>query len=81
MVITISNLPPHVTEEQIIELLQGDSRIQRITLNNEGNPDKVMAFVEIDVSRLEAQFLANKLNHAYFEERHLDAYTPLFMGR
>lgn len=81
MVITISNLPPHVTEEQISELLQGDSRIQRITFNKEGNPDKVMALVEIDVSRFEAQYLTNKLNHTFFEERHIDVYTPLFMGR
>lgn len=81
MVITISNLPPHVTEAHIYELLQGDSRIHHITFNSEGNPDKVMALVDIAISRLEAQYLARKLNRIYFEERHIDVYTPLFMGR
>lgn len=81
MVITLSNLPPHISEDDIRNLLNGDSRVQNIRLSNAGNPDKVMAFVEMDISRLEAQFLSRKLHQTYVENRRIEAYTPLFFQR
>ncbi len=81
MVITLSNLPAHITEEHIVDMLKGDTRIQKITLNNDGNPDKVMAFVEMDIDRLEAAFLSKHLDQSFFGDRRIQAYTPLFFSR
>ncbi|WP_372830846.1 hypothetical protein [Pontibacterium sp.] len=81
MVITLGNLPPHVTQENVSDLLKGDARIQKITFSNEGNPDKVIALIDIDIDRFEAQFISKKLNRTFFEDRRIEAYSPLFYGR
>lgn len=81
MVITLGNLPPHITQQHINDLLKGDKRIRKITFNKEGNPNKVMALVDMEISRFEAQFLSKKLNQMFFEGRRIEAYTPLFFSR
>lgn len=81
MVITLSNLPAHVTQQHITDLLKGDKRIQKISFSNTGNPDKVMAFIEMDIDRFEASFLSKRLNQTFFENRRIQAYAPLFMNR
>lgn len=81
MVITLSNLPVHITQQHITDLLKGDKRIQTISFSETGNPDKVIAFIEMDIDHFEASFLSKRLNQTFFEDRRIQAYAPLFMSQ
>lgn len=81
MVISLSNLPPSVSEDDIRQLFHHDDRIINIDFSRVGNPDKVMALVKMDISSFEAQYLAHKLNNQMLRERRIEAYAPIFFKR
>lgn len=79
MTLTLSNLPPGITDSDIRALLKNDSRIRHVRFNDSGSPDKVMVFVELDVDRFEAAYIADHLNRTFVAGHRIQAYAPLFM--
>ncbi len=78
MEIGIQNLPAQTAQEDVRQLLKNDQRIDRILLTDAGNSDRVLAWVKMDISRVEANRLAKRLSHSWFQDRHLQAYACLF---
>jgi len=78
MEINIQNLPPEVSENDVLQILHNDQRIERILLNREGNADRVSAWVRMEISRVEANRMIKRLNHSWYHDRHLQAYACLF---
>lgn len=79
MTLTLSNLPPGITETAIRALLKQDSRITHVRFSETGSPDKVMVFVELDVDRFEAAYIARHLDRTFVDGYRIQAYAPLFM--
>jgi len=79
--ILISNLPPDVGTEQIARVLT-EAGVEHldVTLNNQGNPDKVTAVLTMgDIDRATADRIAAQINGTLYQGRTLHAYVPLFM--
>lgn len=80
MKIIVSNLPPDTTTEELLAVLIEFGIESKITLNDEGNSDKVIAVLEIpDLERQSADQLAMRISGTQFRGRALKAYVPLFM--
>lgn len=78
MLIQLSNLPAAVEEQSLIDLLPDPSRLVNIEIQREGNPDNVIAWIELDTSRLHAQLLAHRIAAVPRFGRRITAYVPLF---
>jgi hypothetical protein len=80
MRILISNLPADVTAEEIEQVARdGGATGARVTLNREGDADKVGAVLELpNIDRVTADQIANKINDSRYRDRTLHAYVPLF---
>jgi hypothetical protein len=79
--ILISNLPPDVGTEQIARVLT-EAGVEHldVTLNNQGNPDKVTAVLTMgDIDRATADRIAAQINGTLYQGRTLHADVPLFM--
>jgi histidyl-tRNA synthetase len=78
--ILIGNLPADVTVEEINQILT-DAGVQQvdITLNNEGDADKVAAVLAMgNADRATVDRIAKQINGTRYRERTLSAYVPLF---
>lgn len=78
--IVISNLPPDVTAEEIEQVARnGGAEAPSVTLNREGNADKVAAVLELpSIDRVTADRIAARINGTRYRDRTLGAYVPLF---
>ena len=78
--ILIGNLPPDVTVEELSQILtEAGAENPQITLNNEGNADKVTAILLLPgLDRPAADRLVDGLRCHLFRGRTLNAYVPLF---
>ena len=77
----VGNLPADVTVEEIAGVL-GEAGVENpvITLNKEGNPDKIAAVLVIeDADRATMDRIAKRVNGMQYRGRTLTAYVPLFM--
>ncbi|MCG6940844.1 MAG: hypothetical protein LJE69_06305 [Thiohalocapsa sp.] len=79
--ILIGNLPPDVTVEEIEQVARdGGAEAPAVTLNREGNADKVAAVLELaNIDRAAADRIAARINGTRYRERTLSAYVPLFL--
>ena len=78
--ILIGNLPPDITAAEIEQIARdGGAQAPHVTLNREGDPDKVAAVLELPaLDRAGADRIASRINGSRFRERTLSAYVPLF---
>jgi hypothetical protein len=78
--IIIGNLPPDVTVDELARLLvQAGADDPEITLNNEGNLEKVTAVLALgDLDRPAAEKIVDRIRGRLFRGRTLTAYVPLF---
>lgn len=80
MHIVIANLPPEITAEGIQARMQALGVTAQITLNHEGDPNKVTAIIDSEaLERVAADQIAWRINGAIYQGRHLHAYVPLFL--
>ena len=77
--IRINNLPPGVTEDDVKNLLGNLSEIETIRLTDAGNPENVVAWVEVNTSRVQADAIVKKLNGRQWKNRSLQAYAALYL--
>lgn len=79
MIIAINNLPNDTSLHEVCELFAGDNRIENISFSEEGNPDRIIAWVRFtQMSRVEVNRNVLRLNHHFHKQRLLEAYAPLF---
>lgn len=79
MIIAISNLPDSTSTQEVHALFSGDNRIEDIHLSDEGNSQRMIAWVRFNqMSRVELNRKVIKLNHHFHKQRRLEAYAPLF---
>jgi len=79
MIIAINNLPNDTSLHEVCELFAGDNRIENISFSDEGNPDRIIAWVQFNqMSRVEVNRNVLRLNHHFHKHRRLEAYAPLF---
>lgn len=79
MIIAITNLPNDTSLHEVSELFAGDNRIENISFSDEGNPDRIIAWVQFNqMSRVEVNRNVLRLNQYYHKQRLLEAYAPLF---
>ncbi|MDM0106977.1 RNA-binding protein [Variovorax sp. J22R24] len=72
--IVIGNLPDDVTEEGIREALSSFAQADKIRLANEsGTPT---ALIDVEMSRAQAESLAQRINGRSYEGRVLRAWVP-----
>jgi histidyl-tRNA synthetase len=78
--ILVGNLPADVTVDEISEVLAEAGIEQvKITLNNEGDANKVAAVLAVEgADRATVDRVAQKINGMRYRERTLTAYAPLF---
>ncbi len=83
MNVMISNLPGDVTEEEIEEILKEHGvPVSGLTLNNEGDADRVTAVVELDTDHAGAKALASMVNGKFWKGRTLSAQAMVvFTGK
>lgn len=80
MHIVVANLPPGVTPEGVKARFEELGVIGDITLNREGNPNKVTAIFEFDhLERTAADQIAYRIDGMLFRGRRLQSYVPLFL--
>ncbi len=79
--ILIGNLPPDITVEEIEQVARdGGAEAPSVTLNREGDADKVAAVLQLpNIDRAAADRIAASINGARYRDRTLSAYVPLFM--
>jgi len=76
--IVIANLPPDVTEEDILDALEGLGYELQVTIPRVGNEDRVTAIVRFDdMTRHIAEKLAKRISGMPWRDRTLKAYVPL----
>ncbi len=76
--ILIGNLPPDVTEEDILDALEGLEYDLKVTIPRVGNEDRVTAIVRFDgMTRHIAEKLADRISGMPWRDRTLKAYVPL----
>lgn len=78
MLIRIGNMPAGVGKAEVSELIREYCRIGEIKIIDEGNPDKVMAYVHVDLDRVGANNVAAKIQGRLWKDRRLQTYVPLF---
>jgi histidyl-tRNA synthetase len=78
--ILVGNLPADVTVDEISQVLAEAGIEQvKITLNNEGDANKVAAVLAVEgADRATVDRVAQKINGMRYRERTLTAYAPLF---
>lgn len=80
MNIVIANLPPGVTPEGVQARFEELGVSGKITLNREGDPEKVTAIIKSDnLERVAADQIAYRIDGTLFHGRRLQSYVPLFL--
>ena len=73
----IGNLPPSVTDEEIMELFD-DAGVKVDVLKLAGESDSITATVSLNVNERTAQVMVDRSNKNYFKDRELSFYIPKF---
>ncbi len=73
----IGNLPPGVTDEEIIELF-GDAGVRVDVLKLAGESDSITATVSLNVNERTAQVMVDRSKANHFKGRELSFYIPKF---
>jgi hypothetical protein len=76
MRIMVGNLPDDITEETIREALSDVAPVNAIKLIPEGGAPSAM--IEMEMSRVEAEALARRIQGRIYQGRALRAWVPLF---
>lgn len=79
MQIRINNLPPKVTEEEVRSLFDDAGWVGKILLTDAGDPDNVVAWVDVAGSHAVADAVVQQLNGKLWKGRTLQAYAALFV--
>lgn len=75
MNIRIGNLPPGTTVEEVSEMIGESPAFKGVRITDAGNPDNVVAFIEVDTTHAGAQAIADKINDSFYKERRLNAFA------
>jgi len=74
----VGNLPPDTTESDIKNLfLEVGAEIEVLSID--GESDKLVATVQLDMEQSTAQVLADRSRRRMFRGRELTVYAPRFM--
>ncbi|MFC1665138.1 RNA recognition motif domain-containing protein [Pseudomonadota bacterium] len=79
MQIQISNFPPGVTEDDVRKLLDNIDEIEAIKFTDAGNPENVVAWVEADLSRVQADAIVDIIDGKQWKGRSLKAMAALYL--
>ena len=79
MQIRISNLPPDITEDEVKTLLDNIKEIEAIRFTDVGDSENVVAWVEVNLTRVQADAIAEILNGRKWKDRSLQAYAALYL--
>ncbi len=71
--ISIDNLPPGVSVEEVREFLGASDEIEAIRLTDAGNADNVVAMVTVNTSQTGANAMAEFIDGRFFKERRVSA--------
>jgi len=77
--IRISNLPPGITEDEVRALLDNIEEIEAIRFTDVGDPENVVSWVEVSLTRVQADAIAEILNGRKWKDRTLQAYAALYL--
>lgn len=80
MQIRISNLPPGITEDEVRNLLDNIEEIDAIRFTDVGDPENVVAWVEVNLTRVQADAIAEIINGRRWKDRSLQAYAALYLN-
>ena len=69
MIISIGNLPADITEKELKHLFDDTHTIEQITLLNEGNADKVMALLTMDICAETAESIRRRYHRRWWQGR------------
>lgn len=78
MLIQLTNLPIDITHDDINNLLDHMSSINKITLAESSSPEHMFAWVELECSYVGCSAICEILNHRYLNGRHITAYGLLY---
>lgn len=73
MHISIDNLPPGVTVEELREFLGASDEIENIRLTDAGDADNVVAVVTVNTSQTGANAMAEFIDGRFYKERRVSA--------
>ncbi|MDH3289163.1 MAG: hypothetical protein OEP48_15755 [Betaproteobacteria bacterium] len=76
MRIMVGNLPDNITEDAIREALSDVAPVNAIKLVPEGGAPSAM--IEMEMTRVDAEALARRIQGRIYEGRELRAWVPLF---
>jgi RNA recognition motif-containing protein len=78
-IILITNLPPDVTEEELRQLFaqRGNESVVNVEFEREGNPDNIIAKVQMDIDSATARIMAEKAQGIVWKGRKISFYVPL----
>ena len=77
--IQISNFPPGVTDDDVRKLLGDIDEIKAIKFTDAGNSEKVVAWIEVDLSRVQANAIVDIVNGRRWKDRSLKAMASLYL--
>ena len=78
MLIQLTNLPTDITHDDINDLFDHMSSINKITLVESDSPEHLFAWVELECSYVGCGAICEILNHRYLNGRHIAAYGLLY---
>lgn len=69
MMMSISNLPPETTEQELRALFNGTSCIKEVTFLRQGNREKVMAMLSMNIDIESAEAMCHRYHHRWWHGR------------
>jgi len=73
----LGNLPADITEEDIRTRFCCLGAGSRISLLDNGNPNRRSAIVEVDAERHTLQLIADHNSDIWWRDRHISVYVPI----
>lgn len=77
MIISISNLSPDTTEQDLKSLFDDSQCIQSITMVREGRHDQLMALVDMDIAVEAAEAIQHRYHRRWWHDRMLNVSLML----
>jgi hypothetical protein len=78
--VVVGNFPPETTAEELQAAFAEQEINVQVTLNKEGDPNKVTAIIQLPgVERVAADQIAQRIDGMEYKGRYLKAFVPLFM--
>lgn len=77
MIMSIANLPPEVTKQELIHLFDDTKAITDIKLVSEGNDQKVMALIDMNIEIESAEAMRHRYHHRWWHGRVLNVNVLL----